>query len=260
MTISIITIVRNDRDGIGRTLRSVLEQSARDSIEYIVIDGASTDGTSDIIRHHAGSIDRYICEPDHGIYDAMNKGLDAATGDYVIFINSGDRLSGPGVIADITEAISLAPFTPTVVYGDYREFSGDSDAIGDPIPCRDASRIWYGPVASHQSTLYSLAHLRRHSLRYDTSYRIAADYKLTAQAILASPQTALRTSLCISDFNTDGVSSTNQGRGLAEANRVRREVMGWGRLRCAMLTCAAVSARYFKRFAGPLYRKLRQHV
>jgi glycosyltransferase involved in cell wall biosynthesis len=90
MKFSVVTICYNAVETIERTLLSVLRQTARPQIEYIVIDGASTDGTSEIIRRYAPQIDVYLCEPDTGIYNAMNKGLAYASGDYVIFMNSGD--------------------------------------------------------------------------------------------------------------------------------------------------------------------------
>lgn len=252
MKISVITIVYNDRQGIAATIENVVGQSARDSIEYIVVDGASTDGTSEIVRSFGAAVDRYICEPDSGIYNAMNKGIDAATGDYIIFINSGDRFSSASVVEQLIAAIGEA--RPDVVWGHYREtFGGASSRV---IPCRNADKIWYGPVASHQSTLYRLGHLRDHRLRYDESFRIAADYKLTAEAIRAAGST-LRTDICISDFDINGVSSTNQDLGLQEANRVRREVFGWGGLRINLLTAVLLGARFAKRYMSGLYKLLR---
>lgn len=90
--ISVVTIVYNDFVGVEKTIRSVLP-NLNDSIEFIVIDGASNDGTLDIIRKYNDNIDVLVSEPDKGIYDAMNKGLSFATGDWVIFMNAGDIFS-----------------------------------------------------------------------------------------------------------------------------------------------------------------------
>src|SRR5690606_40314490 len=89
--ISIITIVYNNVHEIGITIASVACQRYA-NIEYIVIDGQSTDGTMQVIQEHASHIDVLVSEKDKGIYDAMNKGLSRATGDYVLFLNSGDEL------------------------------------------------------------------------------------------------------------------------------------------------------------------------
>lgn len=254
MKISIVTIVYNDAAHIEATLQSVVEQTAFNAVEYIVVDGESTDGTSEIIDGYRQKLALYIREADSGIYNAMNKGLTRATGDYVIFINSGDKLSDKHVIANILKSIGTA--CPDVVYGHYREVGHQSGGNTGVIVCRNSDKIWYGPVASHQSTFYSLAHLRKHNLGYDETYRIAADYKLTAQAIkLAS--SILKTDICVSDFDVSGVSSTNQNLGLAEANRVRKEVFGWSPLRIWGLTSVLLSARYAKKYMNPLYRLLR---
>lgn len=253
MRISVITIVFNDAEHIERTLVSVISQTAFKDVEYIVVDGASTDGTSDIIHKYASQISKYFCEPDTGIYNAMNKGLKAATGDYVQFINSGDIFSASDVVEKIIK--SIGDDKPDVVYGHYRESMGDN-AVGRVIPCREANKIWYGPVASHQSMIYRVKHLKSHKIEYDESYKIAADYKLTSQAIKCA-DSILKTDICISDFDVSGVSSTNQDRGLAEANRVRREVFGWGSLRIAAITSVLLCARYTKKYANPIYRLIR---
>jgi len=87
MKLSIITINRNNKDGLEKTIRSVMAQTCRD-YEYIVIDGASTDGSVDIIRQYEKKISCWISEPDKGIYNAMNKGILQAHGNYCIFMNS----------------------------------------------------------------------------------------------------------------------------------------------------------------------------
>lgn len=253
MRMSVVTIVFNDALHIERTIESVISQTAFKDVEYILVDGASTDGTSDIIKKYAGQIAKYICEPDTGIYNAMNKGLNSATGDYVQFINSGDVFSDSEVLEKIIK--SIGDNTPDVVYGHYRESMGDN-TIGHVIPCREVNKIWYGPVASHQSILYRVNHLKSNGIEYDESYKIAADYKLTAEAIKKA-SAVLKTDICISDFDVSGISSTNQNKGLAEANRVRREVFGWGIFRIMGLSVILLCARYAKKFAFPLYSLIR---
>lgn len=253
MKISIITIVYNDKHHICRTINNILSQTARNSIEYIVVNGASTDGTTELISQYGDDIDINICEPDTGIYNAMNKGLRVASGDYVMFINSGDRLDDKKTIEYIIDAIG--PNRPKVVYGHYRECK--SNVLSSIIPCRSYTKIWYGPVASHQSMLYLLKHIRGNCLWYDESYRIAADYKFTAEAITKAGSDILQLDLCISDFDVAGVSSTNQNLGLTEANRVRREVFGWNGFKIALITILLIGARYTKKYLKPLYKLLR---
>lgn len=253
--ITVVTIVRNDARHISATIDSIASQSARNQIEYIVVDGASTDGTLDIIRKRGADIDILVSEPDTGIYNAMNKGLDAASGDYVIFMNSGDRFSAADTIKSVINSIHEHASLPAMVYGNYREMEGD--VFSKPIPCRNSKYIWYGPVASHQSIFYNLTSLRNYAIKYDESYRIAADYKLTLEILVSSNHNALKLPVCISDFDVCGISNTNRNKGLHEANRARREVLHWNRFRTASLTLLLFSARYLKRFGRPLYNLLR---
>lgn len=257
MIISVVTITYNDCLGLARTIESVLNQTARKSIEYIVINGASTDGTSELLDHNVNDIDIIVSEPDKGIYDAMNKGLTRATGDYVIFMNSGDVFSDGNVIKNVIDNIDSTKRFPAIVYGNYRE--SKSGIAGNPIPCRRPSRIWYGPVASHQSTFYHIPTLHRLGLCYDTTYRIAADYKLTLSTLSATDNDGLKLDICISDFDISGASNINQNRGLDEANRARREVLGWGAMRSAGMKALLLSARYAKRYMRPIYNIVRNH-
>lgn len=256
MTISVITIVYNDKAHIENTLLNVLNQTAANHIEYIVIDGASTDGTAQILEKYKDKIDILISEPDYGIYDAMNKGLRFASGDYAIFINSGDRFSRYDTVETAIEMVGKN--RPDIFYGHYREANslGNTSSV---IPCRPHSKIWYGPVASHQSTFYRTAFLKSRGIVFDETYKIAADYKLTAEAI-KNAQSVTMLDLCVSDFDVSGVSSTNQNRGLREANRVRREVFGWSKLRIGVLTAVLLSARFGKRHLRPIYNLVRKRI
>lgn len=253
MKISVVTVVYNDKKGIEQTIRSVISQTVCDKLEYIIIDGESTDGTSKIINGFKDRVDKYIREPDTGIYNAMNKGLKFSSGDYIIFLNSGDKFSTNHVIEDIIS--NIGDLRPEVVYGSYREVDDKGNAKR-VIPCRSKGKIWYGPVASHQSTFYKLEYLRQHNLIYDESYKIAADYKLTTQAII-SAENVLKTDICVNDFDVNGISSINQNLGLKEANRVRKEVLGWGTIRIIALSMVLLVARYTKKFLFPVYKILR---
>ncbi|HOJ63252.1 MAG TPA: glycosyltransferase [Spirochaetota bacterium] len=113
--ITICTIVYNNKDYIERTISSVLRQTY-DNIEYIIIDGKSTDGTVDIIKKYENSIDYFISEKDNGIYDAMNKGLSLSTGDYILMLNSGDYLANRDIIKKVVKKIIKNDF-PHIIYG-----------------------------------------------------------------------------------------------------------------------------------------------
>src|ERR1700750_1936091 len=115
LQISVVTVVRNGILFIAQTIESVVHQTYP-HVEYIVIDGGSTDGTVDIIRAHDNEIAYWVSEKDQGIADAFNKGLARATGDYLLFLNSDDALAQDNVIARIVELLHEHSY-PEILYG-----------------------------------------------------------------------------------------------------------------------------------------------
>jgi glycosyltransferase len=184
MKVSVITVCYNSAATIADTLRSVASQSHAD-IEHIVVDGASSDSTLQIVRDAGPHVARVVSERDRGIYDAMNKGLRLATGELVGFLNADDIYAGPDVVA----AIDQAAAQPSVdgVYGDLVYV-----AAGDPSRVIrrwrsgefDRSRLRYGWMPPHP-TLY----VRRDTLAgvdgFDLQFRIAADYDFMLRYLTA---------------------------------------------------------------------------
>ncbi|MCQ2250568.1 MAG: glycosyltransferase [Bacteroidales bacterium] len=170
--LSIITVVYNSEKYIRATIESVLAQTYP-CIEYIIIDGQSSDGTMDIVREYADRISTIISEPDRGLYDAMNKGLSHSTGQYVLYLNSGDLLSSSNII---TEVFNSADTASDVIYGD----TDITDSHGNIIHSRrhrpperlTAQSYKRGMLVCHQSFI------ARRSLcqPYDLQYRYAADF------------------------------------------------------------------------------------
>ena len=116
MLFSVITINRNNQDGLKKTMESVVAQSLQD-FEYIVIDGASTDNSVDIIQQYENQANlNWVSEPDKGIYNAMNKGIAKAQGEYVMMLNSGDCLTSNCVLNDIAEQL-IKTNKPDILYG-----------------------------------------------------------------------------------------------------------------------------------------------
>lgn len=119
--ISVITVVYNDKKHLEQTIQSVVNQVYK-NIEYLIIDGGSTDGTLDVIKKHEGQVSYWLSESDSGIYDAMNKGIHAANGDYLIFLNAGDTFASNRLLEDVAQDISLNDY-PDVVYGSANIYS-----------------------------------------------------------------------------------------------------------------------------------------
>ncbi|SKB65909.1 Glycosyltransferase involved in cell wall bisynthesis [Parapedobacter luteus] len=166
--LTVITVVYNDVRGIERTLLSVINQTYP-HIEYLVIDGASTDGTTEIIQRYTGHITRWISEPDNGIYHAMNKGLALATGDYVLFMNSGDEIYAPDTVAQV---FASAP-NADIYYGETEMFDARWESLGlrrHAAPDRFTWRSFrYGMNVSHQAIYIRRAITGPYDLRYQLS-------------------------------------------------------------------------------------------
>lgn len=252
---SIVTIVYNGEKEIERTIQSVINQSYKD-YEYILIDGASNDGTMQIVDKYKEYFTRIISEPDNGIYNAMNKGLKMCTGDYVLFANCGDMIASPLVLENVANAVlqNGTKIFPDLVYGSYQEnYNG---VLGPVIPCRSYKKVWYGMFASHQSIFCRLSVINEHNVWFDESYKIAADYKFILTMVKYST-CFLQLEQCISVFDVSGVSSVNQNLGLKEADRARREVMNYSWLRRKLVVVFSHVARYAKNHLSCVYKALR---
>ncbi|MGZ3823055.1 MAG: glycosyltransferase family 2 protein, partial [Mucilaginibacter sp.] len=167
--LSVITVVYNNIADIERTMLSVLNQTYP-NIEYIIVDGHSLDGTLEIIKKYEDKI-KLISERDEGIYDAMNKGLAAATGDYVLFMNSGDEIYAPGTVSEIFATTDDAD----IYYGETEMIAADGQSLGQRRHSAPPEFTWrsfkYGMNVSHQAI-----YIRRSLTEpYDRKYDLSAD-------------------------------------------------------------------------------------
>ena len=190
LKVSVITAVRNGLAGVPRTIDSVRSQSYP-AIEYVVVDGASTDGTTAYLESRRLDISVLQSKPDTGIYDAFNKGLALATGDVIGFLNAGDILAGPDVLARL-----MAPFADSgieAVFGDVAITRDDeSDRIVRLYRSSSFSpgRARFGFMPAHP-TLYMRRSVYEAVGAYDASYRAAGDYELVIRAFVKR-QTSFR--------------------------------------------------------------------
>lgn len=166
--VSVITICYNSRNFIERTIKSVLEQDYKD-IEYIIIDGGSTDGTKEIIERYAERLSYWCSEKDGGIYDAMNKGIKHVTGDWINFMNSGDCFATNDALSKVM--IEKVTSSVRIIYGDVIKAYADSSEVMKATPLQTIS---YKMPFCHQSCIIR-ADIQDEFL-YDTSFKIAADY------------------------------------------------------------------------------------
>lgn len=176
MKISIITVTFNCASTLESTFKSVNTQTARQQIEYIVIDGNSDDGTIDIIKNNKTQIDKWLSEPDKGIYDAMNKGLAMASGEWIGFLHADDLFANNTVIEDVIKNIEEKDYN--TLYGDLNYISGNHPFKvirywkSKPFTPKLLKHGWMPP----HPTLYIKNEHQKKIGNFDTAYRIAADY------------------------------------------------------------------------------------
>lgn len=213
---SIITICFNEQDSIGKTCDSIVAQSFQ-GFEWIVIDGGSTDGTLDVLARYQDRITVLVSEPDNGIYNAMNKGVQRAGGEYIVFMNGGDRFADEGVL----EAVSAAP-RKDLLYGDLR-FDGSEPSVKrypDVLP----PGYLLNNMLPHQASYIRRTLFEAHGL-HDESFRIAGDYEMFARLVVNHEVATHHINRVLAVFGDDGISKNPKQRMLRklENHRVRKE-------------------------------------
>lgn len=221
-TISIITICYNAEAQIARTLKSVSAQTYP-HIQYLVIDGASKDNTLELVRSLAPQAEVYS-EPDKGIYDAMNKGLERATGDYLWFMNAGDALPHPEVVERLASK-ALEQGLPDVIYGDCMLIDAEDRALGlrRLRPPKDLSYRSFadGMLVCHQSFVAK----RNLCPRYDLRYRFSADVDWCIR-VMKEATTFLQIGEPLSLYLNEGATTANHRKSLCERFDVMRRHYG----------------------------------
>ncbi len=204
--ISIVTVVRNGRTFIRQTIQSVLAQRY-DNIEYIVVDGESTDGTVDIIRSYEQGIAKWISEKDGGIADAFNKGFLLSTGDYLLFLNADDALAHPSVIASVAQTLVEKKF-PVLLYGDCDVLDRESGHVLyrasidiSPKALRHGAMIPQPSLFTHRS------YFERHGL-FDPNFRIGMDYEWLLRGGLTEP--LIHVPVLTTNVRNGGISTQNR--------------------------------------------------
>ena len=215
--LSVITVVYNNVRDIERTLQSVINQTYT-NIEYIIIDGASTDGTLDIIRRYQNRIATLISEKDKGIYDAMNKGLAAATGDYVLFMNSGDEIYSPDTVQNVFSASHDAD----IYYGETEMIDGAGKSLGQRRHKAPEQFTWkdfkYGMAISHQAI-----YIRRSlTQNYNPKYQLSADIDWILQAAKKAVK-IVNVHQYVAKYLVGGMSKTKHRQSLIERFDIMRE-------------------------------------
>ena len=227
MILTIITINRNNASGLEKTMQSVLSQTRKD-FEYVVVDGASTDGSVEVIKRLApafGDRLKWISEPDKGIYNAMNKGIGMATGEYIQILNSGDSLVSPDVVEKMYVALGKENF-PSILYGNMLKDFPDGHVHRDTGFAGEDITL----LGMYIGTLnHSPAYIRRSLFdkygSYDESLKIDSDWKWYLQAIVFGEEKPVYADIDVTLFDMTGISETNTALTKAEREQVLRELV-----------------------------------
>lgn len=223
MKLSIITINRNNVAGLERTMESVVSQTCPD-FEYVVVDGASTDGSVDVIRRLAVSLGdrlKWLSEPDSGIYNAMNKGVRMASGNYIQILNSGDCLASGNVTERMLAALDCQG-NPSILYGNMIKCFPDGKRIVDK--CFAGQEVTL--LGMYTGTLnHNPAYIRRDLFEkygyYDESLKICSDWKWYMQSIVLGGESPVYVDLDVTLFDMTGISETAGSREMIKAERSR---------------------------------------
>ncbi len=223
MKISVITINLNNKAGLQQTIESIACQTYSD-YELIVIDGNSNDGSVDIIKQNEEKIAYWISEPDNGIYNAMNKGIKQAKGEYYYFLNSGDKLISEHVFADLFNNNPDCSF----ICGNFTTELHNTFKKEEPYKGRDWKfslyDIYEGDLC-HQAFFIKADNFEKYGL-YDERLKITADWKLFFDAIGIHNEPVLYKDVDIVIYNMEGLSSTIGGKVIAaERKQVMHELL-----------------------------------
>jgi len=214
---SIITVCFNEVAHIRETCESVVEQSCVD-FEWIVIDGASTDGTLEILKEYRDRIEILISEPDSGIYNAMNKGIAGATGQYLIFMNGGDWFADK----DVLSLVAMAP-KKDFIFGDVLLDQGSKKSISlSPTILSRQYLMTHG--IPHQACFFKRTLFEKYG-NYDEKFRISSDYELIVRFLYKYHSTFFHISQVVSVMNRDGISCNSNFRKVRklEAHKIRKK-------------------------------------
>lgn len=223
---SIITVTRNAAGTLPATLRSVAEQTCK-LYEYIVMDGCSSDGTVELARASGIENCKVFSEHDSGLYDAMNKAMDRATGEYFIFLNAGDRFHSPDTLQSIADAVlAQGNDFPGVVYGQTELVDAEGCKVGErhlTAPESLSLRSFAeGMVVCHQAFIA----FRKVVGKYNLRYRFSADYDWCIRCLQRSRRNLYLPCVLI-DYLSEGLTTRNRYKSLRERFRIMCRYYGF---------------------------------
>lgn len=217
MKISVIIACKNEKNTIQKTLDSVLEQTYKD-YEIIAVDGNSTDGTLDILKKYPQI--KLISGEENGIYPAMNKGIEASSGDILYFLNANDSLYAPDIFEKIVAV--FATKNPDLIYGD-TNFQSDGKNIFVSHKDFYSKFVWAYRNINHQSTFYKKSLFEKYG-NYDESFKILADVEFTTKVATQKDVKTKYLPIIIANYNHEGVSSYKNPENVEISRQEKKEI------------------------------------
>lgn len=222
---SVITVCYNAQATIEDTIQSVIAQTYH-HVEYIIVDGASKDRTLSIINRYRDRIATVVSEPDKGLYDAMNKGLRLATGDYVCFLNAGDSFHEDDTLQQMVHTLRELTELPDVLYGETELVDAEGHFVRMRRLQAPEHLTWHsfrhGMLVCHQAFFAK----RTLAEPYDLSYRFSADFDWCIR-IMKKSKVLHNTHLTLIDYLEEGMTTRNHKASLHERFRIMTKHYGW---------------------------------
>lgn len=212
--ITIVTINLNNKDGLKRTIESVVNQTFFDKVEYVIIDGGSTDGSVDVIKEYDDNIAYWCSEPDGGIFPAMNKSIEHINGDYVLYLNSGDILNKNNVIERVYGELDR-----DIVYGN--EYKVNNKRTLARFPDNLNENFFKKSALPHQSTFIRAELLKERG--YSEKWKVLGDWSWLRERIMVNGVSYKHLNFPISDYDLNGFSTINQKLFFAERDKYYKQ-------------------------------------
>ena len=253
--ITVITVVFNGENCLEETILNIIGQTYH-NIEYIIIDGGSTDGTLDIIRRYENQIDYWISEDDKGIYDAMNKGIMAATGKWINFMNAGDYFYKDTAVADVVNDLEKSG-EYTYYYGNHevRYFEDSLRRIVDVAPCDDD--LWRGLFFSHQTAFVTAEACKLY--KFDVSIKLASDFDFFVK-LQADRLKTKKINKTISSISASGVSDTQRDAVFREYILILLKYKEISKIKIYLYFYTKVLVFFIKRFIKDNFPKFSNYI
>lgn len=215
---SIITVCKDNLEELKKTHGSIITQAIND-YEWIVIDGNSKDGTLEWLERT--NMANWISEPDKGIFDAMNKGLNKSSGKYIIFMNSGDTFASEEVLSKARTGIENNSY-PVFIYGDSIDISEDNNEFHRKA--KNYKKLWLGMITQHQAMFFKREKVGE--TKYSEEYPLTADYAFVSEIVMKSGENEiLYLNFPICNFSMGGVNEKYRFRAIKEDYKIRRSIL-----------------------------------